>query len=197
MKVRLRRNNLKDKLELKGKPERSTAPALGSPPESDASSELPAVPSAERVRTLARDAEADSVVFQSVAVAALKMLDRVRGHEQQAAAAALSLAQQEKLETMTASLEAVMQALHEALSTQGAKMFDLCAAEPVEEPEEPFWWFALTETIQAQEEGIAWLASMVQGQPKGNATRTLSSVIARLLRAHHNALLAEAEEWMS
>ena len=46
------------------------------------------------------------------------------------------------------------------------------------------------------EEGIAWIAGAVAGQPKGSAARLLSSIIARLLHSHYNKLLAEANQWM-
>ena len=193
MKARLRRpHRLSEKL---SRPASSSFPEGDSPPRG-AFAEGASLPT-ERVRALARDPQAGSVVFQSVAVAAFRTLDRVLHHERQAAAAALSLAQQEKLEAMAGSLEAVMRALRETLSAQGAKALDLHATALPDEPEEHFWWFALTETIQVLEKAIAWTASMVHGQPKGGPARTLSSVVARLLRTHHHTLLAEAEDWMS
>ena len=174
----------------------SSASARSTAAESDVHAE-DVSPPAERVRALARDAKAGGVAFQSVAVAALKTLHRVLHYERQAAAAALSLAQQENLEAMSEELERVTQALREALSAQGAKMLGFPTAPEADEPEEHFWWFALTEAIQVLDESIARTTSLVHGQPKGSPARTLASVVVRLLRAHHNALLIEAEDWMS
>ena len=187
MKERLRRQEL---------PSRKTGRLHPTPPSEPNVTDLSS-PFAARIRDLAQEAETGSVAFQSVAVAALRRLHRVLYHEQQVAEAALSLAQQEKLHSMIASLEEVTQALEATLNTQGTQMLNLSSDTLADEPVEHFWWFALTGTIQVLEESIAWIASMVQGQPKGGTTRTLSSVIARVLRNHHNTLLAEAEEWMS
>ena len=187
MKERLRRHEL---------PNRKTG-RLHPTPSSEPNATVSSSPFAARIRGLAHEAEIGSVAFQSVAVAALRRLYRVLYHEQQVAEAALSLAQQEKLHAMLASLEEVTEALEGTLNTQGMQMLKFSSDDVADEPVEHFWWFALTETIQVLEESIAWIASMVKGQPKGGPTRTLSSVIARVLRNHHNTLLAEAEEWMS
>ena len=189
MKERLRRHELPSRRTGRLHP---LSPAESSEPSATAFS-----PFAARIHGLVQEAETGSVAFQSVAVAALRRLYRVRYHEEQVAEAALSLAQQEKLHEMLASLTEVTRALQGTLSAQGTQMLSFCPDDLADEPVEHFWWFALTETIQVLEESIAWIASMVQGQPKGGATRTLSSVIARVLRNHHNTLLAEAEEWMS
>lgn len=154
------------------------------------------LPYAERVRSLAQHAQAESVVFQSVAVTALQILNRARYYEHQVAEAALSLAHREKLRDMVAELDATARALRAALSEQGTQMLDLSTPEGARVPEGRYWWFALTEALQALEEGAGFIASVVSGQPKGGATRVLSSVIARLLHRHHNALLAEAESWI-
>ena len=190
MKERLRRHELPSR---KSGRLHAPSPSESSEPSATAFSS----PFAARIHGLAEEAETGSVAFQSVAVAALRRLYRVRYHEQQVAEAALSLAQQEKLHEMLASLAEVTRALQGTLNAQGTQMLSFCPDDLADEPIEHFWWFALTETIQVLEESTAWIASMVQGQPKGGATRTLSSVIARVLRNHHNTLLAEAEEWMS
>lgn len=155
------------------------------------------LPYPERVRALAKHAQADSIVFQSAAVGALQLLDRVLWHEQQVAEAAISLAQREKLQEMIRALEDTVEALRETLSAQGSQMLNLCEPGEEENAGERSWWFALTEAIHVLEEGTEWIASVVSGQPKGGAARTLSSIIARLLHRHHNALLDEAEQWIT
>lgn len=155
------------------------------------------LPDAERIRALAQHSQAESVVFQSVAVAALQMLDRVLNSERQLAATAISLGQQEKLRGMIASLESTVAALRDALNRRGSKIFNLASpAAPAPRDGEKSWWFALTETMHVLEEGIAWIAGAVAGQPKGSAARLLSSIVARLLHSHYNKLLAEADQWM-
>lgn len=169
--------------------------------EAQPSERIPAVdaqlPYPERVRALARHAQADSVVFQSAAVGALQLLDRILWHERQVAEAAISLAQREKLQSMIGALEDTAEALRETLSAQGSKMLNLCEGGADEDAQERSWWFALTEAIHVLEEGTDWIASVVSGQPKGGATRTLGSIIARLLHRHHNVLLDEAEQWIA
>ncbi len=155
------------------------------------------LPDAERIRTLAQHSQAESVVFQSVAVAALQMLDRVLNSERQLAATAISLGQQEMLRGMIASLEAMAAALRDALNQQGSKIFNMAPTPAAPDQDgEKSWWFALTDTMHVLEEGTAWIAGAVAGQPKGSAARLLSGIIARLLHSHYNKLLAEADQWM-
>lgn len=150
---------------------------------------------AERIRSIAQHRQAESIVFQSVALTALQMLERVIQSERCLAAAAISLAQREKLDGMTAALESAADALRETLSRRGSKVMNLycpCAAQEGEHS----WWFALADTMHVLEEGTAWISAAVSGQPRGCATRLLSGVIARLLHSHYNKLLAEANQWM-
>jgi hypothetical protein len=59
------------------------------------------------------------------------------------------------------------------------------------------WWFALTDALEVLEEGTSRMKSLTTAQPNGSAARELSQVIAQLLREHHDALLLEADEWIS
>ena len=155
------------------------------------------IPSAERVRALARHAQSDSVAYQSVAVAGLQILERVLSHEKAAASAAISLAQRDKLEAMVHALEQTVAALRMSLSVQGSKMLHACSQTCPETPRsERSWWFALTEAMEALEGGIDAISGIVASQPRGGAARMLSSVIARLMHRHHNELLGEAEQWI-
>ena len=172
-------------LEMPSTPERKAA-------------DLPDVrlPDTERIRALARHSQAESIVFQSVAVGALQLLDRVLKSEQQLAEAAISLAQRNKMDQMIQSLEATAAALQEALSRQGKQMLNLAGKPEGDGSRENSWWFSLTDTMHTLEEGTEWIATVVARQPKGSAARLLSSIIARLLHNHYNKLLTEAGQWM-
>lgn len=150
---------------------------------------------ADQMRSLAERESLGGVAFQSVVVAVLQVLDQVRCAECQAASASISLGQREALDEMTAGLEATAEALRSMLSRQGEKMHSLSAACRIDD-EEPSWWFALTEAIQTIESGIDCVTSIVSAQPKGCASRMLTSIVTRQLRGHHHALLSEADEWM-
>ena len=150
----------------------------------------------ERVRGLAFAAGRDTTIFQAVVVTSLQTLHRVLDRERQAAAAAISLAQGDKMRDMVRATEAMIAALTATLSKQGSKMLHLCSGTRSTRGEAS-WWFALTETIEALEEGKERMAAIVYGQPKGAPARTLSSLVVRLLHHQHNALLAEAEQWIS
>ncbi|HEX7070848.1 MAG TPA: hypothetical protein VF190_08580 [Rhodothermales bacterium] len=155
------------------------------------------LPAAERVRALARHTQSDGVAYQSVAVAGLQILERVLRHEKAAAAAAISLAQRDKLDAMVQSLEQTVVALRTSLSAQGTKMLFACTRNrPKPDTDERSWWFALTEAIEALESGIDAISGIVSSQPRGGAARLLSGTIARLLHRHHNDLLSEAEHWI-
>lgn len=151
---------------------------------------------AMQMRDLAEREQLGGVAFQSVAVAALQVLDRICCSEKQVAQAAISLGQRAALEEMVAGLEATSEAIREMLSDQGEKMHDLSA--PCTLPDTPpSWWFALSEAIETLDDGIDCMTSLVANQPKGGATRTLTSIVARQLRRHHHVLLHEAGTWMT
>ena len=56
------------------------------------------------------------------------------------------------------------------------------------------WWFASDEALPVLKEGASALRSLAASQPPGSPTRTLSEVVARLLRRHYHALAAEAQQ---
>ncbi len=148
------------------------------------------------IRALAAEEQAGRVIFQSMAVTALQMIEQVYGRMCQALDAALSLGQQQKLEGMEDELQAVVEALRGTLSKQGAQMLDLCDERRQAAAAEASWWFALTETIEALEEGAQQMESLVEGQPEGPARR-LSQLVAEMLRQQHARLLVEADQWIS
>lgn len=148
------------------------------------------------MRALAAAGAFDTASCQSVVVAVLRVLARVRARERAVAAATMSLGQREKLSEMIRALDAVAEALRAALSEPGWKMMDLDPELPAGGVDESLWWYALAEALQALEAGLRQIASMVAGQPKPSAARTLAALITRMLRRHYHALLAEAEHWM-
>ncbi len=150
------------------------------------------------LQTLVEDVNHEGTAFQSVAVAAVQILERALSYEREAAEAALSLGQQEKLESMVETAEQAAVILRNALNAQGAKVMHLCADRQPSAPEDGQpWWFALTDALEVLEEGSGRMASLTTAQPDGSPARALSQFIAQLLRGHHDALLLEAEEWIS
>lgn len=153
-------------------------------------------PYADRVRNLVTSLHG-SVACQSVAVAVLQTLDRVLRMERQAANAAISLAQGEKLERMIATSEETLVAIADALNAQGNHMMNLSVESGDENDGEKSWWFALTEAIESIENGTQRILSLATGQPKGGTVRQLSTIVVQLLRSKHRQLLNEAEAWIA
>lgn len=153
-------------------------------------------PVAHRLRELLESSQRDGVVFQSVLVACLKTIERVRSSEEHVSKASISLAQQEKLDHLLAEIVIIDQALREALTTQGQRMLDM--SEPsAHDGAESRWWYALAEAIEELEKGTERMASLVGNQPRGTEVRRVAGTIVRLLHKHHAQLVMEAEEWMS
>lgn len=141
----------------------------------------------------------EGTAFQSVVVAAVQILERALCYEREAAEAALSLGQREKLDGMVDTAEEATALLRSTLNAQGgAKVMDLCSQgdAPTPTDNQP-WWFALTDALEVLEEGTSRMSSLTTAQPKGSMARELSQVIVQLLRQHHDALLIEADEWIS
>ena len=125
---------------------------------------------------------------------ALQTLDRMCYVERRAAGATISLAQRQKLQHMLAELEATCHALYQMLSPHSATM--LSRTQPADDALEPSWWFALCEALHALEKGAAGLHVLAAGQPRNSATRTVGTLVAKLLEHHYHALFAEAEQWL-
>jgi methionine synthase II (cobalamin-independent) len=156
-------------------------------------------PDIEALQALVERVGQEGAAFQSVVVAAVQILERALCYEREAAAAALSLGQQEKLNTMVDTAEQAATLLRSTLNAQGgSKVMHLCAQgdAPTPADNQP-WWFALTDALEVLEEGTSRMTSLTTAQPTGSAARELSQLIAQLLREHHDALLLEADEWIS
>lgn len=186
-------------MEYKEKIERKVASASEASPHevSLADDRGEAVP--DQVRALSGQDEAGRVLFQSVTVTALQLLRGILLRDQQALEASISLGQREKLQAMMDTLEATTEALRQSLSEQGTQMLYLCA-EPQNATNgvhEDSWWFALTEAIEALEDGMQQMSSLSGGQPEDSPAHRLSDLIADLLHHQHQALLQEAQQWIA
>jgi hypothetical protein len=165
----------------------------------DEADEPPTQPDVEALQALVDRVGQEGTAFQSVVVAAVQILERAICYEREAAEAALSLGQQEKLGTMVETAEQATALLRSVLSAQGgSKVMHLCGQvdAPTPTDNQP-WWFALTDALEVLEEGTSRMGSLTTAQPEGSAARELSQVVAQLLREHHDALLLEADEWIS
>lgn len=156
---------------------------------------IAAFPVALHVRQILETEKRTGVVFQSVIVACLQTIARVRLRERQVAGASISLAQRDKLHALLDELDAVSAVLREALTPQGTSMLKM--GGPVQNSfDESRWWYALAEAIQELEDGSERMASLVGAQPRGAAVRRLAGTVVRLLHKHHAKLVLEAEAWM-
>jgi len=150
-----------------------------------------------RLRDLGTEIEQGGTAVQSVAVAAIQILERALSFEREAADAALSLAQQEKLKSMVETAEEAVSILRDTLSANGGKVVHLCTDDtPTPPADDQPWWFALTDALEVLEEGTSRMASLTSAQPAESPAHELSRQIATLLRGHHDALLLEAEQWI-
>jgi hypothetical protein len=165
----------------------------------DEADEPPTQPDVEALQALVDRVGQEGTAFQSVVVAAVQILERAICYEREAAEAALSLGQQEKLGTMVETAEQATALLRSVLSAQGgSKVMHLCGqVDPPTPTDNQPWWFALTDALEVLEEGTSRMGSLTTAQPEGSAARELSQVVAQLLREHHDALLLEADEWIS
>jgi hypothetical protein len=156
-------------------------------------------PDVRALQALVERVGQEGTAFQSVVVAAVQILERALCYEREAARSALSLGQQEKLASMVDTAEQAVALLRGTLDAQGgSKVVDLCAqGDPPAPTDNQPWWFALTDALEVLEEGTGRMTSLTTAQPEGSAARELSQVIAQLLREHHDALLLEADEWIS
>lgn len=166
------------------------------------SSEVPD-PDVEALRRLVAEVDQRGATYQSVAVAAVQILERALCYERDVAEAALSLGQQEKMEAMVATADQAVSVLRDTLSAQGHKVMHLCTEQSPPEPnrsrsaaDEP-WWLALSDALEVLEEGTDRMSTLTTGQPSGSPARELSQTIAQLLQSHHDALLLEADDWIS
>lgn len=161
---------------------------------SPASTAHGAQPGIETLEALIHSVPCEGTAFQSVAVAAVQALERALCYERQAADAAISLGQQEKMRAMVKTAERAVAMLR---GTIGARVQHMCSDQGEALPDSPSWWFALNDAREVLEEGTDRMTSLTTAQPDGSPARALSECIAHLLRTHHDTLLIEAEEWIA
>ncbi|CAM3356088.1 hypothetical protein GGP91_000188 [Salinibacter ruber] len=188
--------------EQEADPEQFSGRSLLLADEDEAPSEVPN-PDVEALRALVAEADCQCAPYQSVAVAAVQILEKALRYERQAASAALSLGQQEKMRSMVETAEQAVSVLRDTLTAQGHKVMHLCTekspvgpASAADDAGQP-WWFTLSNALEVLEQGTDQMTSLTTGQSPGSAARELSQLTAQLLRSHHDALLLEAEEWIS
>lgn len=191
-----------DQLEREADRERLEDRSLLLVDEENGAPEVP-TPDVDALRALVEKVNCQCAPYQSMAVAAVQILERALRSERQAAEAALSLGQQEKMESMVETAHQAVSILRGTLNPQGHKVMSLCAQESLPDPTwesqssgQP-WWFVLSDALEVLEEGTEQMTTLTMGQASGSPTRELSQLIAQLLRSHHDALLLEAEEWIS
>ena len=151
---------------------------------------------ADTIRALCADGF-DSTADRMTARAALGSVEKVIGAESYLKDAALSLAQEEKLDNLLAELHDVADAL--SLCQAAASQADhVSASADIEDirPALPSWWFALSETMHACEREIDFVASIGRGQRRDEPARNLCNAVVRVLRKHYQKMLSEAEDWM-
>lgn len=174
-------------------------------------------PLVEEVSELAaRASEQGSVIaFQSTLAAATQAVERALQREEVAEEAALSLAQQGALNTMSGELRAISAALQGALDGHGRCLMPACTEEKKRRPfglptslraarkekqekssSRPTWWYSLVEAIEALGEGAERMQAIASGQPGDAPSRTLGLATADLLSSHHDRLVTEAERWI-
>lgn len=152
---------------------------------------------AAHIRRLADEADTGSLAFQSVLVAALKVLGRLYRSEHQVEGAAISLAQREKLQSMVISLEQTIDVLKELLSSQGHNMLRLDPNNTAQDAEESSWTQSVEQANRVCAESTDWMRYVVAGQPREGAARQLSDIVTDLLRSHNEELHGEVEKLKS
>ncbi len=174
----------------------TAAPSSPAAPAPDAAQGDGAAAEVETLRAVAALPPDGGAGFQSVAVAAVQILERARRCEHAAAQAALSLGQHEKLGAMAETAREAVGILRGTLSTQGARVMDLCAETPTPD-DDPDWERVLARTRLILARGAKQMASLTAAQPRESPARALSRATAHLLHAHHDALVQEARQWAS
>ncbi len=166
--------------------------------------------SAGTVQALATRGDASRTAFQSVLVAAVHAVQRATERVRAAEGAALSLAQREKVGEVVADLRQTEAALRTGLDDQGRCILrekrnlrtlvrDARARVQASlQPEGPglSWWFAFTEAVEALDEAASQVETLADAQPEGTPAGALGRRVADQFRAHHDALLDEADRWM-
>ncbi len=136
----------------------------------------------------------ESTGFQSMLAAAIEVLNRVLHAEEHAAVAAISLAQQERLQLLIQEIQQALALLMGALRESGKQLLALAPPSNLSE-QATSWWYALSEAIAQLEKDMQWLHSLTQSQERGSPTWTLGTIVEEMLQHHLAQLSEEAERW--
>ncbi len=142
----------------------------------------------QQLGTLFEKENTSTIAFQSVLVAAIQILERVREEEIAVSKAAISLAHREQMAHMLASTDSMMQSLREALNDQGSRILDLQPREIGLDEGPNSWWFCLAKAIETLHAGSDWINQIVSGQHKDSPSRSLATIVAEFLETHHAQL---------
>ena len=167
--------------------------------------------SAGTVQALATRTDTSRTAFQSMLVAALHAVERATDRVRIAEASALSLAQRQKIADVVADLCETEAALRAGLDRQGACLLKekwtlkglvkqakaqvQASLQTTDDGPRLSWWFAFTEALEALEDAAAGMTAFADAQPGGAPSEALGRQVAARFRAHHDALVDEAEHW--
>ncbi|MEM9996698.1 MAG: hypothetical protein AAF809_03265 [Bacteroidota bacterium] len=146
--------------------------------------------------------------FQATLATVHTAVRRLAAMADTARAAALSLAQHERLDALRAELAALDTALEATLDTTGRSLLEPDAA-PAKRPRLWLWsrpapsdagpaasWStSVADLLAALDAQLACLASLANGQPEGAPSRHLADDTATLLTRHRDALATEVRRW--
>ena len=168
--------------------------------------------SAGSVRALADRSRTSETAFQGVLVAVAHVVQRTAERVRATEASALNLAQQQKVAAVAGDLDALAQALRDALNAQGRCLLDgrrtlrdkvkearekvRASLVPKPEPGAASWWFALSEAVEALDDAASQVNTLAAAQPAGAPAAALGREVVAQLDAHREALLTEAERWV-
>ena len=135
-----------------------------------------------------------AIAFQSVLVAAIQILERVRADEIAVSHASISLGQRQTLDQMLASLEPMIQTLRAALNDKGARILDLQPRDLSSEDKQKSWWFCLAGAIETINAGIDWMKLIVAGQAQDSPCKKLTAIVSSFLENHLARLKIEIQQ---
>lgn len=144
--------------------------------------------------TILQEENTTSIAFQSVLVAAIQIIERVREDEIAVSRASISLGQRQNLSHMLASVDSMLQTLKTALNDQGGRILDLQPRDLTHEETHNSWWFCLAAAIETLTAGIDWIKLIVSGQDKSSACRKLAKAVNDFLDKHLAQLSAEIQQ---
>lgn len=147
-----------------------------------------------QLSTILQEENTCSIAFQSVLVAAIQILERVREDEIAVSHASISLGQRQALAQMLASLDPMIQTLRAALNDKGARILDLQPRDLSSEDKQQSWWFCLAAAIETLNAGIDWMKLIVAGQAQDSPCKKVTAVVSSFLENHLARLKIEIQQ---